>query len=48
MNFCFLADVNTDQIKPNAEFDEFRWVSQVQDAADAPVNVQQILSRIFR
>ncbi len=48
MNFCFLANVETDQIRPNAEFSEFKWIADVQEAADAPMNVKQILSRIMQ
>ena len=47
MNFCFLADVDTDEIKPNAEFSEFRWVSSPKEINDAPLNVRQILARII-
>ena len=47
MNFCFLADVETDEIKPNSEYSEFRWVSSPEEIVDAPLNVRQILSKIF-
>lgn len=47
MNFCFLADVDTDQIKPNSESSQFRLFSSPQAIVDAPLNVRQILSKIL-
>ncbi|KAK9834650.1 hypothetical protein WJX74_006664 [Apatococcus lobatus] len=47
MNFCFLADVDTDVIKPNEEFSNIRWVSSSTEIEDAPLNVKQILSKIL-
>lgn len=47
MNFCFLADVETDEIKPNSEFSEFRWVSSPHEIVNAPLNVRQILAKIL-
>ena len=47
MNFCFLADVDSRQVRPNAEYTEFRWIAHVDEAAEAPLNVRQIISRIL-
>ncbi len=43
MNFVFVADVPTEEIRPNNEFEEWRWVT-LEDAAfaDAPPNVKQL------
>ena len=43
LNFVFVVDVATQQIKPNDEFDEWRWVT-LEDGPweDAPRNVQQL------
>lgn len=42
-NFVFVADVKTDEISPNDEFHEWRWVT-LEDGpwADAPRNVLQL------
>lgn len=42
MNFAFVADVPTDQITPNEEFGEFRWV-ETAEGIDCPHNVRQLL-----
>jgi 8-oxo-dGTP diphosphatase len=41
MNFAFVADVETEHVTPNAEFDEHRWVA---DPAEVPCppNVAQL------
>ena len=42
MNFVFVADVVDDQVQPNHEFSEFRWVDRAALAAlESPVNVRQ-------
>ncbi len=41
LNFVFVADVDTDQITPNEEFGEWRWVDSL-DGFDAPPNVGQL------
>ena len=41
MNFVFVADVETDKITPNYEFEEFRWVNLLDGPWDqAPPNVR--------
>jgi 8-oxo-dGTP pyrophosphatase MutT (NUDIX family) len=42
MNFAFVADVDSDAVKPNHEFAEFRWVDGPA-GVDAPANVLQLL-----
>ena len=49
MNFCFVADVASNQVTPNHEFSELRWV----DGPDAggltcPANVRQLLDLALR
>jgi hypothetical protein len=43
MNFVFVGDVAADaEVRPNAEFDEFRWVDEAGlDTLDSPLNVRQ-------
>lgn len=42
MNFVFVADVAGSDVRPNHEFEEFRWVDRDQLAAlDSPVNVRE-------
>lgn len=47
MNFVFVADVASDVIVPNEEFDEHRWL---QDAGEVecPPNVRQLASLALR
>ena len=41
MNFVFVADVDTDVVNPNQEFEEFRWVTLDEGPWDgAPPNVR--------
>jgi 8-oxo-dGTP pyrophosphatase MutT (NUDIX family) len=40
MNFVFVADVDTDVVQPNDEFDEWRWVDSFDDIGGPP-NVAQ-------
>jgi 8-oxo-dGTP pyrophosphatase MutT (NUDIX family)/ketosteroid isomerase-like protein len=43
MNFCFVADVDTDAVVANEEFGEHRWVAASElDAVDGPPNVRQL------
>jgi 8-oxo-dGTP pyrophosphatase MutT (NUDIX family) len=42
MNFVFVVDVDTQEIVPNDEFSEWRWVSEMGDL-HAPENVGQFL-----
>jgi 8-oxo-dGTP diphosphatase len=43
LNFVFVADVATDEVVPNDEFDEHRWVT-LEDGpwSEAPPNVRQL------
>jgi hypothetical protein len=42
-NFVFVADVSTDEIRPNDEFDEWRWATLEDGPWDkAPLNVLQL------
>lgn len=41
MNFVFVADVDTDEVRPNDEFEEWRWVDHFDDIG-GPVNVAQL------
>lgn len=41
LNFVFVADVSTDQIKPNDEFDEWQWTNTF-DHIQGPPNVVQL------
>jgi 8-oxo-dGTP pyrophosphatase MutT (NUDIX family) len=43
LNFCFVADVPTDVVVPNDEFDDHRWVSDAA-AVECPPNVRQLVS----
>lgn len=49
MNFCFVADVASDQVTPNHEFGEHRWVAE-SDAGGltCPPNVRQLLQLALR
>lgn len=42
-NFVFVADVSSDEVRPNAEFTEWRWVREMGDL-QAPPNVGQLLA----
>jgi 8-oxo-dGTP pyrophosphatase MutT (NUDIX family) len=42
LNFVFVADVDTDRVVPNHEFDEWRWVDSMA-GLEAPPNVGQLL-----
>ncbi|UQA61330.1 NUDIX domain-containing protein [Polyangium aurulentum] len=41
MNFVFVADVDTDAVQPNDEFEEWRWVDSFDDIGGPP-NVAQL------
>lgn len=41
MNFVFVADVDTDEVKPNDEFGEWKWVDTF-DGIGGPPNVAQL------
>ena len=41
MNFVFVADVETDAVVPNDEFEEWRWVDHFDDIGGPP-NVAQL------
>jgi len=41
MNFVFVADVDTDVVQPNDEFEEWRWVDSFDDIGGPP-NVAQL------
>lgn len=43
MNFVFVADVDSDEVRPNDEFGEWRWVTWEEGPwADTPPNVGQL------
>jgi ADP-ribose pyrophosphatase YjhB (NUDIX family) len=43
LNFVFVADVDTDEVQPNEEFEEWRWVTLDDGPWDrAPPNVRQL------
>ena len=43
MNFVFVADVDTDEVRPNEEFTEWRWVTYDEGPwDDAPKNVAEL------
>ncbi len=44
LNFCFVADAETDRIAANAEFTDHRWV-ETTDGLDCPQNVRQLVAR---
>lgn len=44
MNFCFVAEVPSREVRSNGEFEQHRWVTRV-DALDAPENVRQLVAR---
>ncbi len=42
MNFVFVADVSDEDVRPNHEFSDFRWVNRAElEALESPVNVRQ-------
>lgn len=41
MNFAFVAEVETDRVVPNDEFEEFRWVESF-EGIECPVNVREL------
>ncbi|MDI3284760.1 NUDIX domain-containing protein [Polyangium sp. 15x6] len=41
LNFVFVADVDTDVVQPNDEFEEWRWVTHFDDVGGPP-NVAQL------
>lgn len=43
MNFAFVADVPTDQVAPNAEFERFQWVTET-SALECPKNVHELVA----
>lgn len=46
MNFVFVADVTTQEVQPNDEFEEWRWVTMDDGPwEDAPHNVMQLAER---
>ncbi len=47
LNFCFVADVPTQEVAPNDEFGEWRWVSEAA-ALECPPNVKTLIERALR
>ncbi len=43
MNFAFVADVDSQDVAPNHEFSEWRWVSST-EGLETALNVQQLAS----
>ncbi len=49
MNFCFVADADSDRVTPNHEFSELQWVDEPAVAALAcPENVRQLVALALR
>jgi 8-oxo-dGTP pyrophosphatase MutT (NUDIX family) len=46
MNFCFVADVPSRAVVSNGEYGEHRWIERG-EAPEAPVNVRELVARIF-
>jgi 8-oxo-dGTP diphosphatase len=44
LNFCFVADVPSQEVRPNAEFKEWRWLSDA-TALECPPNVKTLIDR---
>lgn len=44
LNFCFVAEVATQEVQPNDEFGEWRWVS-AEDPLECPPNVRTLIRR---
>ncbi|MHB1844528.1 MAG: NUDIX domain-containing protein [Deltaproteobacteria bacterium] len=44
LNFCFVADVATREVRPNGELSDFRWVREARSLG-APENVQELVRR---
>ena len=42
LNFVFVADVSSDQVKPNSEFSSYQWVESTRDLA-CPTNVHELV-----
>jgi 8-oxo-dGTP diphosphatase len=47
LNFCFVVDAGPGDIRPNAEFSEWRWVAKP-DEVECPPNVRQLIWRALR
>lgn len=47
LNFVFVADVDTDEVRPNAEFEEWAWVTSAK-GLEAPPNVGQLAEVALR
>lgn len=50
LNFCFLAEVQSRDLRPNHEFDEWRWIEavpQAGEALDCPANVRELIARLL-
>jgi len=41
LNFVFVADVDTDEVRPNEEFEHWKWVDHFEDIGGPP-NVAQL------
>lgn len=44
MNFCFVADVDSEEVTPCDEFGEHRWLDAL-EAIDCPANVRTLFGR---
>ena len=47
LNFVFVADVDTQEVTPNEEFTQWRWVDSM-EGLTAPLNVGQLLEVALR
>ena len=47
LNFVFVADVDTQEVTPNEEFTQWRWVDSM-EGLTAPENVGQLLEVALR
>ena len=46
MNFCFVAEVASREVRSNGEFQDFRWVTTAKELP-VPLNVAELLVRLF-
>ncbi len=44
LNFCFVCDVETDQVTPSEELLAYRWLTDTTDV-ECPLNVRQLFVR---
>lgn len=47
LNLSFVAEVDSDQVRPNEEITDFRWARDLQDIS-CPANVRELFGRALR